>query len=246
VTEDDRRRAILHKLAGLKDRPAAFIPTGWPALDQLLGGGWPRAAVVELFGSPAAGKTTLLLRSVAQAQSHGFLGAWIDADHSFDPSYAASLGVQVAALPVAQPASAEEAMEIALRLVLSRALDLMIIDSAAALVPRLELEAQIGGNSPGLHARVLESGLRKLRAAAGRTAVSILFTNHARGLSHATALEDESSAGGPPLKIHAAVRIALEPARGGIRLRVRKNRLFRLGDECVVAPERAGELTEGP
>jgi recombination protein RecA len=232
VKEEDRRRTIQRKVAAMRDPGVSAISSGAPALDRLLGGGWARGEIVELFGGPSAGKTSLMLRSAARAQSSGLTPAWIDADHTFDPAYAASLGVDVRGMPVLQPASAEEAMEIALRLALSRAVDLIIVDSAAALVPAMEMEAQIGDSSPGLHARVLASGLRKLAAAARRTGTSILFSNHERDPGDATV--SSASAGGPPLKLHAAVRLSVEPARGGVRLRARKNRVASTAGECFV------------
>ena len=245
MKEEERRRTIQRKVAALPESSSPAIPSGAPPLDSLLGGGWPRGAIVELFGPPSAGKTTLLLRSAAHAQSLGLTAAWIDADHTFDPAYAATLGVRVESLPVARPGSAEEAMEVALRLTLSRAVDLIVVDSAAALVPVLELEAQIGDSSPGLHSRVLASGLRKLAAACRRTGTAVLFTNHARHAGTGSSPEETVSAGGPPLKLHASVRLSVEPARGAIRLRLRKNRLSEAGGSCMVAGAFGDDRTEG-
>jgi recombination protein RecA len=244
--EEARRHAILRKLASLPEHRAAALRTGAAKLDRILAGGWPRGGIVEIFGAPAAGKTTLLLRSAANLQSQGLTVAWIDADHTFDPAYASALGVRVDAMPVAQPGSAEEAMEIGLRLTLTRAVDLLVIDSAAALVPQLELEANVGDSSPGLHARVLASGLRKLAGAARRTATAVAFTNHARNVPGAAVEQVETSAGGPPLKLHTAVRIAVEPASDGICVRARKNRLSAAVRECITAGDWTRDVAEGP
>jgi recombination protein RecA len=149
-------------------------------------------------------------------------------------------------MPILQPGSAEEAMEIALRLALTRAVDLLAIDSAAALVPRLELEAKVGDSSPGLHARVLASGLRKLAAAVLRSGTAVVFTNHARGGAAAAAGEMEASAGGPPLKLHAAVRIAVDSTSGGLRVYARKNRLSPVVNECIAAADWTRGVAEGP
>ena len=151
--------------------------------------------------------------------------AWIDSDHGFDPLYAVKLGVEIERLPVVDPESAEEALEIARRLAISGAVDLLVVDSAAALVPSLELETGIGASGPGLHSRVLASGLRKLAMAATRAGAAVLFLNQTRGRPEPSGGEAETTAGGPPLKLYAAVRIALGPAgERRVRFRVLKNK----------------------
>lgn len=211
----------------MESRPAGpAIATGFAPLDSALGGGGlPRGRIVELFGPSSSGKTTLALQVVARLQKKGSTAGWIDAEHTFDPAYAAALGVAIERLPVAQPESAEQALEIARQLALSGAVDLLVIDSAAALVPRLELEAGIGVSGPGLHGRVLASGLRSLSVTMAKTGTSLVFLNQIRSRMQSSGGEAETSAGGAPLKLYAAVRIALGPGAGKrVRFRVLKNK----------------------
>jgi recombination protein RecA len=231
MSEEQRQRAIRLKLARMQSRTPGALATGFPPLDLSLGvGGLPRGSIVELFGPSASGKTTLALQIVAHAQQAGSPAAWIDADHTFDAAYASKLCVNLEALPVGQPESAEEALEVTRQLAVSGAVDLVVVDSAAALVPRIELETSLGEGGAGIQSRVLASGLRKL-AASARTGAVILFLNQTRGG------ENEVSAGGPGLKLYAAVRIFLEPAPGGVRFRTVKNK--------VAAPFSSGELQWG-
>jgi recombination protein RecA len=224
MTEQDRQRAIRLKLSRPHLRPAeSFLSSGFAALDAALGGGLPRGRILELFGPSACGKTTLALQATAHLQSNALTVGWIDADHSFDPSYAASLNVSIERLIVLQPAYAEQALDMACRLAASSAVDLIVVDSAAALVPMLELETAIGESGYGLQARVLASGLRKLASEAARSGATAFFLNQLRGRSEA--VEDETTAGGPSLKLHAAARIALRPASASrVRFRVLKNK----------------------
>src|SRR5262249_34111936 len=150
----------------------APLPTGFAVLDDALGAGLPRGHVVEIFGPPDSGKTTLGLQVVARAQREGLHAVWVDADRTFDPEYAAVLAVVIERLPGRQPASTENAMAMLHRLTASGALDLMVVDSAAALVPSLELEAGVGNHSAGLYGRVLASGLRTLVRAAANAETS--------------------------------------------------------------------------
>src|SRR5579872_4601523 len=182
MTEEQRQRTIRLKLSRLENRPAGAIPSGFRILDDLLGcGGLPRGRFVELFGPSSSGKTTLALQIVSHAQKMGQEAAWVDADHSFDPASALQLSVNLDRLPVAQPASAEEGLEITRQLALSGAVDLIVVDSVAALVPRIELEIALGETGPGLQARVLASGLRKLSTALNRTGAALLLLNQTRG-----------------------------------------------------------------
>jgi len=229
MREQERQHAIRLKLARMESgdhprvRPA--IPTGFGPLDRALGGGLPRSRIVEIFGPASSGKTTLLLQTIAHLQSENLAAAWIDADRSFDPAYATQLGVAVDRLPVAQPDTAEQALEIARQLVGSGAVDLLVVDSAAALVPSLELEAEIGQIAAGLHGRVLASGLRRLAASIGRSDAVAVLLNQSRLRPDMGAGEGETSAGGPALKLHAAVRIAMLGGSGRlIRLHVLKNK----------------------
>jgi len=229
MTEQERQRAILRKLARLEDgvlgRPQSILPTGLAALDAALGtGGLPAGAITEIFGSSGTGKTTLALQMVRRAQADGAGVAWLDIDRTFDPAYAASLGVALDSLVVAMPESAEEAFEMAAKLAASQAIGLLIVDPAAALVPALELNAAIGAGGPGLHGRVLAAGLQKLAVAVARSGAALVFLNQTRSRMAADA-EADTSAGGAPLKLYAAARISLEPAETGrVRFRVLKNK----------------------
>ena len=224
MTERERQRTIQSKLCRLAAPAPGVLPSGFPALDAALGGGFPRRGVVELFGPPSSGKTTLALQAVAHLQGEGLGAAWIDADGTFDAAWASALGVDIARLAVARPAWAEQALEIARRLILTGAVDLAVIDSAAALVPKLELETPLGDSSAGLQTRIVASGLRRLAGALARTEAAALFLNQTRSRPDADGGE-ETSAGGPPLKLYAAARIVLDPARrAGVRFRVLKNR----------------------
>ncbi len=248
MQEGDRGRDIRHKLARMADVPSrGGIPTGFSCLDAALGvGGWPRGEIVELFGPSSVGKTSLLLQSVASVQARGFTAAWIDADHSFDGAYAAGLGVILERMPVAQPQSAEEALEMTSRLAGSGAVDLIAIDSAAALVPELELATGIGEAGVTLSTRVLGSGLRRLSAAAKRSESCVIFLNQIRSRRDAAGHQVETSAGGSPLKLYSAVRISLAATGRRVRLRVLKNRVagaFREGELRWVPGE---GFTEAP
>jgi len=239
ATEEQRQRAIRLRLARSEERKPGVLPTGLAALDSALDGGLPRGNIVEIFGPPSSGKTTLALRIVARAQEDGATAAWIDAEHVFDAPYASSVGVKVGEMPLAQPESAEQALEIAHKLAGSGAVDLLVVDSAAALVPRLELQSEIGDGGAGLHTRVLASGLRKLARVARKSGMTAVFLNQTRSRRQAPGDEEESSAGGPPLKLYASLRLALEARAGGrVMFRVLKNK--------VAAAFREGELTKSP
>jgi len=229
MTEQERQQAILRRLARLEDgdarRSPGVISTGMGPLDAALGtGGLPLGAIAEIFGASGSGKTTLALQMVARAQANGAGTAWVDVDRTFAPAYAARLGVALERLVVVMPESAEEAFEMAVKLAASQAIGLLIVDPAAALVPALELEAAIGASGSGLHSRVLASGLQKLAVAATRSGAALVFLNQTRSRMEAGA-ESDTSAGGPSLKLYAAVRVALEPAEAGrVRFRILKNK----------------------
>ncbi|MGP8246692.1 MAG: hypothetical protein ACLQVN_19500 [Bryobacteraceae bacterium] len=246
ATEDDRRRTIQRKLAGMPMRAFDLLPTGFAVLDQALGGGLPRGGIVEIFGPPASGKTTLALAIIANLERRGGGAAWIDAEHSFDPALPARSGLSLARLPVVRPESAEQAFSMALSLAGSGAIDLLAVDSAAALVPSLELETGLGDSGPGLQGRVLSAGLRKLAPGIAKTNCVVLFLNQIR--SRASDLgAGETSAGGPALKLHSSTRISLEARGAGtLRFLVVKNKAggalaegflpFPPGSECVKRP----------
>lgn len=246
--EEHRQRTIRQKLARMDECPVTALSTGFRALDDALGpAGLPRGRIVEIFGPPDAGKTTLALQIVARLQHHGLTVAWVDAENTFDPAWAASLGVSLEGLPVLRPETAETALEILHRLARTVALDLVVVDSAAALVPSLELEAGLGDGSPGLQARVLASGLRTLARLAANAAMAVVFLNQARIRKDREGGESETSACGPALKLHAAVRIALRPAGSGrVAFRILKNKVatpFAAGE--LVRPA-GGRFTESP
>ena len=227
MTEQDRQRAIRLRLARMGELPAVpVIASGFAALDAALGtGGFPRGRIVELFGASSTGKTTLALQAIAHAQSDGMTAAWIDAEHAFDPAYAAVLGVAIDRLPVAKPESAEQALEIVRQLAASHAVDLVVVDSAAALIPRLELETGLGEAGQGLQSRVLASGLRSLAGIVARTGAVVVFLNQLRSRPEDSRGESETTAGGPALKLYADIRISLlARAAGRVRFRVLKNK----------------------
>lgn len=236
----------MHSFGG-STRDTQALPTGFAVLDRALGvGGFPRACITEIFGPSNCGKSALALQAIAHGQAMGSAAAWIDAEHAFDPGFATKLGVDLARLPVAEPASAEEALEMARRLAASGAIDLVVVDSAAALVPQIELEAGMVTGSASLQSRVLGSELRRLVGVARRTGVAFVFLNQTRTRLEATSGELETSAGGPSLKLHAAVRISLAASGRTVRFRILKN--------ALAAPFTTGELewhpgsgfTEGP
>jgi recombination protein RecA len=248
--EEERQRAILLRLARMRSAagaPEAFFTSGFRALDESLGRGFPRGHMVELFGPAGCGKTTLAIQCVAHAQKSALTAAWIDADHTFDPAYATGLGVDMERVPFAQPATAEQGLEIARQLAGSGAVDLIVVDSAAALVPRLELETGIGHDAPGLHSRVLASGLRKLRHTLVKSGACIVFLNQMRSRPEGSAGEGETSAGGVPLKLFAAVRIALVPSTGArLLLRARKNKVAESVADRVLERRRGAGFAESP
>ncbi|HUB32345.1 MAG TPA: hypothetical protein VMA31_04925 [Bryobacteraceae bacterium] len=201
----------------------ASIGTGFGALDRATGG-LPRGAITEIFGAAGTGKTALALQMAAAVQRGGGGAAWIDVEGCFDAAWAAQLGVDVARMAVARPRAAEEALEMARALALSGAVDLVIVDSAAALAAGMELAAGVGESGEGLRRRVVASGLRRLDAALRRSGAAAVFLNQTRARGGAEA--GEIAAGGPALKLFAAMRVALAGSteNGRVRFRVRKSR----------------------
>jgi recombination protein RecA len=184
------------------------ISTGALSLDIALGvGGVPRGRVVEVFGPESSGKTTLALTIAANAQKAGGIAAYIDAEHALDPSYARKIGVNLDDLLVSQPDAGEQALEIAERLVRSNAVDIVVIDSVAALVPRAELEGEMGDSHVGLQARLMSQALRKLTAAIHRTKTCVLFINQVRMKIGVMWGNPETTPGGKALKFYSSVRI---------------------------------------
>ena len=186
----------------------AAISTGSIAIDFATGiGGLPRGRIIEIYGPESSGKTTLALHCVAQAQKAGGDAAFIDAEHALDPVYAANLGVDVDSLLVSQPDNGEQALEIAEALVRSNAIDVIVVDSVAALVPRAEIEGEMGDSHVGLHARLMSQALRKLAGAVARSNGLIIFINQLREKVGVVYGPSETTTGGRALKFYASVRI---------------------------------------
>jgi len=188
--------------------PVEVIPTGSIALDVALGvGGLPRGRVVEIYGPESSGKTTLALHAVASAQRAGGIAAFIDAEHAMDPGYAAKLGVDTDALLVSQPDTGEQALEIADMLIRSGALDILVIDSVAALVPRAEIEGEMGDSHVGLQARLMSQALRKMTGAISGSNTTVIFINQLREKIGVMFGSPETTTGGKALKFYASVRL---------------------------------------
>ena len=184
------------------------IPSGSIALDHALGvGGYPRGRVIEIFGPESSGKTTLALHAIAEAQKQGGIAAFIDAEHAFDRFYARSLGVDIENLLVSQPDFGEQALEIAEQLIRSNAIDIVVIDSVAALTPKAELDGDMGDAKMGLQARLMSQALRKLTAIIGRTQTTVVFINQLREKIGIMFGNNETTTGGNALKFYASVRL---------------------------------------
>jgi recombination protein RecA len=186
----------------------AVIPTGALSLDVALGiGGLPRGRIVEIYGPESSGKTTLALHAVSEAQRLGGTAAFIDAEHALDPIYAKKLGVNTDELLISQPDTGEQALEIAETLVRSNAVDVIVIDSVAALVPRAELDGDMGDSLPGLQARLMSQALRKLTAAIARSGCVVVFINQIREKIGVMFGNPETTTGGRALKFYASIRL---------------------------------------
>ncbi len=184
------------------------IPTGSISLDAALGvGGFPCGRVIEIYGPESSGKTTLALQAVAEAQKCGGVAAFIDAEHALDPAYASRLGVDVDNLLVSQPDSGEQALEITAALVASGAIDIIVVDSVAALVPKAELEGEMGDSFVGLHARLMSQAMRKLTGAISRADTCLIFINQVREKIGVMFGNPETTTGGRALKFYASVRL---------------------------------------
>jgi recombination protein RecA len=213
-----------------------FIPTGSLSLDLALGiGGIPRARITEIYGPESSGKTTLCLHIVAESQKMGGTAAYVDMEHALDPSYAVRLGVNIDALYVSQPDTGEQALEIVETLVRSGAVDVVVIDSVAALVPRAEIEGDMGDASMGMQARLMSQALRKLSGAINQTKTSVVFTNQLRQKIGVMFGNPETTPGGLALKFYASIRLDIrriqsikmgaEIIGNRVRVRVVKNKV---------------------
>src|SRR5580692_8937081 len=223
MTEAERRKAIDQALLAMDKQfgkgtvlrlgadnavPVAVISSGCLSVDAALGvGGFPRGRVIEIFGPESSGKTTLALQLIAQAQKAGGVVAFIDAEHALDPIYARKLGVDIDNLLVSQPDHGEQALEITAALVQSGAIDVVVIDSVAALVPKAELEGEMGDSHMGLHARLMSQALRKLTGAVSRTNTCLIFINQIREKIGVMFGSPETTTGGRALKFYSSVRI---------------------------------------
>jgi len=185
----------------------ARISTGLVAIDNILGGGIPRGRIIEVYGPESSGKTTLTLHIIAETQKNGGLVGFIDAEHALDPNYAATLGVDIDNLIISQPDCGEQALEIAEELVSSGAMDLIVVDSVAALTPRAELEGEMGDSNMGLQARLMSQAMRKLTGVVSKTGCTIIFINQLRDKIGVMFGSPETTTGGKALKFYASIRI---------------------------------------
>jgi recombination protein RecA len=195
----------------LGDKPVddvAAISSGSIALDLALGiGGYPKGRVIEIFGPESSGKTTLAIHAIAESQKQGGIAAIIDAEHAFDTSYATKLGVNINDLLISQPDNGEQALEITDNLIRSGAIDIIVIDSVAALTPKAEIEGEMGDSKMGLHARLMSQALRKLTASISKTKTCVIFINQLREKIGVMFGNPETTTGGNALKFYASVRV---------------------------------------
>lgn len=190
------------------------IPTGSIGLNSALGvGGYPRGRIIEIYGPESSGKTTLAIHAIAEAQKAGGIAAFIDAEHAFDRFYAAKLGVDVDNLLISQPDNGEQALEIAEQLIRSSAIDIIVVDSVAALTPKAEIEGDMGDNKVGLQARLMSQALRKLTAAVSKTRTCCIFINQLREKIGVMFGNPETTTGGNALKFYASVRLDIRPSQ---------------------------------
>lgn len=210
LTQIDRQfgKGSVMRLGSDERAPVAVIPTGSVALDVALGiGGLPRGRIIEIYGPESSGKTTLTLHAIANAQAAGGIAAFIDAEHALDPVYAGNVGVNIDELLVSQPDTGEQALEIADMLVRSGSVDLVVIDSVAALVPRAEIEGDMGDTHVGLQARLMSQALRKLTGGLNQTGTTMIFINQLREKIGVFFGSPETTSGGKALKFYASVRL---------------------------------------
>lgn len=221
--EKDFGKGSIMKLDDDSIESVDVIPTGSIGLDLALGvGGYPRGRIIEIYGPESSGKTTLAIHAIAEAQKQGGIAAIIDAEHAFDRFYAEKLGVDVENLWISQPDNGEQALEIADQLIRSSAIDIIVIDSVAALTPKKEIEGEMGDSAVGLHARLMSQALRKLTATIAKTNTTCIFINQLREKIGIMFGNPETTTGGNALKFYASVRID-----------IRKSTAIKDGDEVL-------------
>ncbi len=234
--EKDFGKGSIMKLGDEQIENVEVIPTGSIALNAALGvGGYPKGRIIEIYGPESSGKTTLAIHAIAEAQRAGGIAAFIDAEHAFDRFYAAKLGVNVDELLISQPDNGEQALEIADQLIRSSAIDIIVIDSVAALTPKAEIEGDMGDNKVGLQARLMSQALRKLTSTINKTNTTCIFINQLREKIGIMFGNPETTTGGNALKFYASVRLDIrkvttlkdgdQPIGNQVRVKVVKNKV---------------------